>query len=322
MSADSQLPAWPTLRQLEYVVAVSATLNFREAARRCHVSQPTLSAQIQQLEAALGVTLLERDRRHVAVTAAGEEIARRAARVLADVSDLVAAARRYGEPLCGELRVGAIPTVGPYLLPRVVPRLTAAFPELRMLLREEPTARLVEQLRSGELDVALLALEADLGNLATEPLFRDRFVLAAHADHPLCERESVTLDDLEDESLLLLDEGHCLSDQAFAFCDGRAVSVHPFRATSLSTLVQMVAGGVGVTLLPDIAVELEVRAGVHLGVVPFADPVPSRTLGLAWRASSPREPEFLLLADALRPLGGRDALPSRARPRARAPGAS
>ncbi|MCB9897986.1 MAG: LysR family transcriptional regulator [Planctomycetes bacterium] len=291
----------PTLRQLEYLVAVARTLNFREAAEACHVTQPALSAQIQQLEAGLGVTLLERDKRHVRVTAAGHDLVERARSILRDVDELLAAAHTHSRPLTGTLRVGVIPTVAPYLLPHVLPPLRQAHPELRVLLREEQTARLCETLRAGELDVLLLALEADLGDVETYALVHDPFVLAARHDHPLVARDDVVPDDLLDDVVLLLEEGHCLGEQTRAVCAqaGRAEEAD-VRATSLSTLVQMVAAGLGITLLPSLAIEVEVRAGLGLAVVPFRAPAPGRTIGLAWRRSSPRGEEFALLGETLK----------------------
>ena len=295
------LPFDPTLRQLEYFVAVAGTLNFRKAAEGCHVTQPALSAQIQQLEAGLGVMLLERDKRSVRLTPAGAALLPRAQQILAQMHDLSAAARALGRPLSGTLRLGVIPTVAPYLLPRVLPAVRRAHPELRVLLREDQTAPLLARLREGELDLLLLALEADLGDARLEPLFRDPFVLAVPQDHALVEHERVTTADLADDLVLLLDEGHCLGEQTREVCSRAAdLDEADFRATSLSTLVQMVAGGLGITLLPSLAIEVEVRAGLGLAVVPFAEPAPGRTIGLAWRPSSPRGDEFALLAKTLR----------------------
>ncbi len=292
----------PSLRQLEYLIAVARTLNFRQAAESCHVSQPALSAQIQQLEATLGVTLFERDKRRVRLTAVGADLAERARSILGDVSDLVDAAQASKRPLAGTVRMGVIPTVAPYLLPFAVPIIAAAHPDLRLLLREDQTARLVEKLEAGDLDVLLLAVEVDLHGAEVEELFRDPFVFAARDDHPLLDEETIPLEALKDEPVLLLEDGHCLRDQALSFCEGAGVEeLDDFRASSLTTLVQMVANGVGVTLLPALAIEVEVRAG-RLGVCPFTAPAPYRTIGLAWRSSSPRRDEFLLLAEHLRKL--------------------
>lgn len=297
-------PVTPTLRQLEYVAALARHLNFRQAAEACHVSQPSLSAQIQQLETLLGVVLFERDKRTVRATAAGAEMARRAEDVLRLVDDLVDAARACARPLSGPLRLGVIPTVAPYLLPRAVPALRSAWPELRLLLRELQTGPALEQLAHGELDILLLALEAELGDVETVPLFRDRFVAAVPEDDPLATKESISEADLVDASLLLLEEGHCLRTQALSVCDRAAVDrVEAFGATSLTTLVQMVAQGLGVTLLPEMSVPVETPAAPSVVVRPFEGKAPYRTIGLAWRRSSPRAEEYSKLADVLEPLG-------------------
>lgn len=284
-----------TLRQLQYAVAVADTLSFRRAAERCHVSQPSLSAQLAQLEDLLGVRLFERDRRGVLPTPAGKVVLERARRLLQEADDLLAAATLAVDPLAGTLRIGVIPTIAPYLLPRLTPRLRAAFPGLVALWVEDKTAAVVHGVAEGSLDAAVVALEADLEDLAVEPLARDPFVLAARPDHPLALATGpATADDLRGAEVLLLDEGHCFREQALSFCSGAKARELEFRATSLSTLSQMVAGGVGVTLLPRLAVPAESgRAG--LVVRHFAAPAPGRTLALAWRKQSP-------LGDALRRL--------------------
>ena len=198
----------PTVRQLEYLVALGATLHFRRAAEVAHVSQPGLSAQIRALEDTLGVKLFERDRRHVLLTPAGAEAVERARAVLAALDDLVAAAGARSAPLTGTLRLGAIPTVGPYLLPEILPALRKEYPELRPLIREDHTDRLIAMLDAGELDVLLLALEADLGDAETEALFEDPFYLVVDASHPLASRKRVRLDDLDGLSTLMLQDGH------------------------------------------------------------------------------------------------------------------
>ncbi len=292
----------PTLRQLEYLVALARTLNFREAAEACHVSQPALSAQIQQLEQLLGVQLFERDKRSVRITPAGEALTIRARVVLAGVDDLVGAARAFLEPLVGTLRLGVIPTVAPYLLPAALPAIRAEYPGLRLLLREDQTEHLLERLSSGDLDLLLLALEADLGEVHTEALFSDPFVLATPIDHGLARADGpVAVDALGDEGILLLEDGHCLRDQALSVCDGAgARELVEFRASSLNTLVQMVAAGEGITLLPSLAVRLETREGRGLATRAFDAPCPARTIGLAWRPGSPRADEFRLLGAHLR----------------------
>jgi LysR family transcriptional regulator, hydrogen peroxide-inducible genes activator len=276
-----------SLRQLQYAVAVAEALNFRKAAERCHVSQPSLSAQLAQLEEVLGVRLFERDRRRVLVTAAGHEVVERARRVLIEADDLLEAATRARDPLAGSLRIGVIPTIAPYLLPSLTPVLRIEYPRLTFLWVEDKTDALVRSLDAGTLDAALLALEADLGAVEHEVIARDDFVLATPRDHALGSKTSpVRSAELCDVSMLLLDEGHCLREQALAFCSDAKARELEFRATSLSTLVQMVAGGSGITLLPSIAVDHENPRGL-LAIRPFAKPVPHRTIGLAWRRCSP-----------------------------------
>ncbi len=290
----------PTLRQLEYAVAVADHRSFHAAARACHVSQPGLSAQLQQLEALLGVRLFERDRRKVLPTAAGEEIVRRAREVLAAAGLLVEAARVHGRPLSGRIRLGVIPTVAPYLLPRALPRVCERYPELAFQLHEGRTADLLERLGRGELDLLLLALEARLGAVETLPLFRDPFVVALPADHRLAKRRRLGEDELAGEPILLLEDGHCLREQALVYCNQiGAEEQGDFRASSLPTLVQMVAGGAGVTLLPELALAVEGKVE-NLAVVPFRKPAPHRTIGLAWRPSSPCADEYRLLAELLK----------------------
>jgi len=291
----------PTLRQLEYLVAIADLGSFHRAARACGVSQPGLSAQIRQLEALLDLHLLERDRRRVLLTPAGEALVRRARVVLAEARGLVEAANALQRPLSGALRLGVIPTVAPYLLPRALSRVRSRHPELRLRLREAQTADLVAALERGELDVLLLALEAALGGLETLELFRDPFHVALPAGHRLARRRRLREQDLADQPVLLLDDGHCLRAQALAVCrEAGAEEQSDFRATSLGTLIEMVCGGAGVTLLPELALERETRRS-GLAVVPFAKPAPHRTIGLAWRPSSGRAAEFALLGRSIAP---------------------
>jgi len=290
----------PTVRQLQCLVAVAEALNFRQAAEACFITQPALSAQIQQLESLLGVRLFERDRRKVLPTAAGAAMAHKARDVLAELRDLAEAASAFKDPLSGRLRLGVIPTVAPYVLPRALREVHRRYPALQLLLKEAQTARLVELVGDGTLDLALVALEADLGDLETLALFEDPFVLAVPTDHRLARRKRVTEKDLEQEEVLLLDDGHCLREQAFSICDrAGACELGDFRASSLTTLVQMVSGGVGVTLLPRMSTRVEAGPERPLKLVPFGPKGPSRTIGLAWRASSIRKPEFRLLAEAI-----------------------
>ena len=292
----------PTLRQLEYLLAVAETLNFRAAAAASHVSQPALSQQIRLLEEQLGVTLLERDKRSTRLTKAGEIVVGQARAVLADVDGLVDAALGQGEPLAGTLRLGAIPTVAPYVLPGLLRGAAAAHPRLRVVVQEAQTSSLLEGLRLNRVDVALLALPEK--GFASRPLFDEPFLLVAPAGHPLARKSTVKAADLKSQPLLLLDDGHCLRDQALSFCDGTGVKpVSDVRAASLATLVQLVVAGLGVTLLPAIAAAVEVPEGARLVVRPFAKPAPQRTIGLVWRTTSPRGTEYALLAEtALRQL--------------------
>jgi len=293
----------PTLRQLEYVVAVAEHRSFHEAARRCHVSQPGLSAQIRQAEETLGVRIFERDRRHVFVTVEGEVIVRRARRVLAEAGELVSTAESLeDEELSGTLRMGVIPTVAPYLLPQSLPRVRKRYPRLRLLLYEGQTHDVVDRLENGRLDLLLLALEAELGRAETHALFRDEFVLALPSGHPLSKKKSVGDADLATDEILLLDDGHCLRDQALPVCRrARAQEVDDFRAGSLPTLAQMVAGGLGMTLLPRIAIPIEAQRGAGLVTRPFRAPAPFRTIGLAWRPSSAKKKQFASLGELIHP---------------------
>jgi LysR family hydrogen peroxide-inducible transcriptional activator len=289
-----------TLRQLQYAAAVADTLSFHRAAARCRVSQPSLSAQLAQLEGALGVKLFERDRRRVLPTAAGARVLERARRLLISADDLLEEARRVGDPLAGRLRIGVIPTISPYLLPRLTPALRQAYPELTTLWIEDKTDTLVERLDAGELDAALLALEADIGALDHEVIARDPFVLATPPGHPLgTHRGPASASELSGTSMLLLDDGHCFREQALSFCERSDAQEMEFRATSLPTLAQMVAAGAGVTLLPMLSVDTEARPA-GLRVRRFADPAPHRTIALVWRPSSPLATSLRQLAGAMR----------------------
>ena len=282
MSRTSEL----TFRQLEYLVALADTLGFHRAAERVHVSQPALSAQIQQAEASLGVQLFERNQRRVLLTPAGAAVVARARRVLREAEDLMAAARQWRDPFQGSWRLGLIPTVAPYLLPEILPGITRAHPGLRLLLREERTPVLVRELAAGGLDAAILAEVPDLGELRRMPLAEDPFLLAAPPGHPLARKRQVTLRDLDQCPLLLLEDGHCLRGQALAVCADSGAREADFRASSLSTLIQMVAAGLGVTLLPALCAPLE-QLRADLALRPFARPAPARQLVLAWRDGSP-----------------------------------
>ncbi|HEY4184374.1 MAG TPA: LysR substrate-binding domain-containing protein [Polyangia bacterium] len=288
-----------SLRQLQYAVAVADALSFRRAAARCHVSQPSLSAQLAQLERGLGVRLFERDRRRVLLTPAGGELVARARRVLLEASDLVAAAARAVDPLHGALRLGVIPTCSPYLLPDVSPLLRTRFPRLTVQWTEDKTEVLVGRLAAGTLDAALVALEAPLGDVEHHVIGRDPFVLVAPAGHPLMASSTpLTRAELNGVGVLLLDDGHCFRSQALAFCSTAKAKELAFRATSLPTLVQMVASGAGVTLLPELAVPTEL-ARSRLRRRSFRDPAPFRTLALIWRRRSPLGPALTAVATAI-----------------------
>ncbi|MGE0871634.1 MAG: hydrogen peroxide-inducible genes activator [Kofleriaceae bacterium] len=291
----------PTVRQLESLVAVSDHRSFRRAASSLGISQPALSAHVQSAEKLLSVQVFERDRRSVLVTPAGEEVIARARDALGAIDSVSDAAHRRGEPLVGPLRLGVIPTIAPYWLPGLLPAVRARFPRLELILREDQTARLLTQLGSGQLDVAFLALPVP-GDLTTAPIAREQFVLAVPRGAPLAARRGKLKDrDLDAETVLLLEDGHCLRDQALSVCErGGAVESVEVRATSLPTLVQMVAGGLGVTLLPEAAAAALVQPRGPVALAPFAHPAPGRTIGLAWRTSSARLREFRMLADTMR----------------------
>lgn len=288
-----------SLKQLRYFDAVAKAGHFGKAAERCSVTQPALSMQIQELEKSLGIQLLERSRGGVLLTEGGREIAQRVARVLGDVRDIVDFARRQSGVLSGPLGFGVIPSVAPYILPRLLPMVRDAFPDLDLHIRESQTQSLISELIEGQLDVLMLALPLEHPDVETIRLFDDRFLLAMAKSHRMSSRVRATPDLLEGERLLLLEEGHCLRDQALAFCSLQRIdNINTLGASSLSTLVQVVANGLGMTLLPEIAVPLETRHGdIHL--VRFADPEPQRVIGLAWRKSSPRKRHFAELGELI-----------------------
>ncbi len=291
------------LRDLQYLVALAETRHFGRAAARCHVSQPTLSAQLRKLEQFLGVALVERRPRKAALTAAGEAVVERARRMLQDADDIRALARAGQDPLAGQLRVGLIPTLGPYLLPRVMPRLAQALPKLSLLLHEYQTAPLVQHVLDGELDLAILALPADTKGLQTRSLFAEAFLVAMPEKHRLAARRRLKPADLAGERLLLLEEGHCLREHALEVCARAGTEDQDFRATSLETLRQMVASGGGVTLLPRLAAEGPFAFARGLAVRPFAPPAPSRLIGAAWRRSTSRAAAIAAVCDIVQKAG-------------------
>lgn len=291
------------LRDLRYLVALAELRHFRRAADACFVSQPTLSTQIRKIEDELGVTLVERAPRKVMLTPAGVEIAQRARVVLDEIEQIRAIARRSVDPEAGSLRLGIFPTLAPYLLPHVVPLLRQRFPRMELLLIEEKTELLLQQLQAGRIDAAVLALPLHEDQLHTELLFEEPFVLAVPSGHPLAKAERLGLNDIAAERLLLLDEGHCLRDQALDVCHLAGASEKDgFRATSLETLRQMVSAGVGITLLPLLAVQPPVPRSDSLRLLAFTDSRPSRQIALVWRRSAANSDFLGTVAEVLRSL--------------------
>jgi LysR family hydrogen peroxide-inducible transcriptional activator len=284
----------PTIRQLHYLKLLAEHGAFGRAAEAAHVTQPTLSAGIQELA-----------RSGVILTAVGEEALRRATTILNEAEELVQAAKNAGQPLTGRFRLGVIPTVAPYLLPGALPILRTRFPKLRLFLREDLTQRLVQALRAGQLDAALIALPYDMTGLAWAHVSEDELLAATPADHPMAHLSEITPDALEQEELILLEDGHCLRDHALAACGLRpprpsAAEEESFAATSLPTLVQMVGSGLGVSFLPAMAVSAGLTNAVPVAVRPIAGNHPNREIVVAWRAGSSRAVEGRLLAEALR----------------------
>lgn len=275
------------IRALQYFVKLADLRHFSKAADACFVSQPTLSTQIKKLEEELDVQLVERAPRKVMLTPIGEEIAGRARVVLREIDQLQAAARRSRDPAAGNLRLGLFPTLAPYLLPHVVPKIREHYPKLRLQLFEEKTEDLLTLLSQGQLDAAILALPIEQDGLETEVLFEEPFLLAVPEDHELSEEALIHLEDLQGSELLLLEEGHCLRNHALEVC--ALAGAHErvdFHATSMETLRQMVAAEVGITLMPILSVKPPIAPTTNMLLKPFADPAPSRTLAMVWRKSS------------------------------------
>lgn len=288
------------LKDLRYLVALADTRHFGRAAARCFVSQPTLSAQLRKLERYLGAELVERQPRRVALTEMGAQVVARARRILQESDEIVSIARRDRDPLAGKLKVALIPTIGPYLLPKVAPVIRRTLPRLQMLLYEFRTGPLLERLRAGEIDLGILALPVDLQGLEMRHLFDEPFMVAVPSQHRLAARRSVGAADLKGETLLLLEDGHCLRDQALEVCGRIDVrESQDFRATSLETLRQMVAAGLGITLLPEMAVHSPFGSPRTLAVRPFTRPAPVRQVGAVWRKSSTRVPAIQAVCDAI-----------------------
>jgi LysR family hydrogen peroxide-inducible transcriptional activator len=287
----------PSLRHLRHLTALDDHRHFGRAAEACHVTQSTLSASIKELEALLETALVDRSKRRVVLTPTGIEMAERARRIIKEAEQLVDAARASREPLSGTVRLGTIPTIGPFLLPRVLPSLREAYANLKLYLIEDLTDRLIESLRHGQLDVVLLALPYDCGAVETVILFEDPFVVGLPRRHPLAKEPRIDPQRLWNEDLLLLKDGHCLRDHALAAChlaDRRVTEA--FEATSLPTLVQMVDNGLGTTLLPTLAVDAGLLIGTNLVTRPLLANEPARKIGLIWRRGTGRRNEFQLLA--------------------------
>jgi LysR family transcriptional regulator, hydrogen peroxide-inducible genes activator len=298
-----------TLRQLRYLAALARHRHFGRAAEECAVTQPALSMQVREFEREIGTELIERRAGEIALTETGLEVARRAEHILAAIRDLVDFAR-HRDVLSGELRLGIIPTLAPYVLPDLLPKLQKAYPALRLEVRETQTKPLLNELVNGELDTVMLALPIKGVDVETLALFDDPFLLALAAAEPLPANGRIAIKDVDRRRLILLEEGHCLRDQALAFCgttNGDAPA--SLGATSLATVMQMVANGYGVTLLPEVAASVEARDS-RVKLLRFAEPEPARTIGLAWRRTSPRKQDFVALGEIVkqtldlpRPLG-------------------
>jgi len=291
------------LKDLKYLVALADTGHFGRAAERTFVSQPTLSAQLKKLEEYLGVKLVERQPNNVQLTEVGKEVVVRARRMLGEGDEIIALARNNTDPFAGRLKMALIPTIGPYLLPRVMQKIRKALPHLSLLLYEHQTEPLLKRLRDGEIDLGIVALPTAPDGLDVRELYKEVFTVALPDGHPLTQKSTIKTQDLKGHTLLLLEDGHCLRDQALSVCRLVGTEAAEMQATGMPTLCQMVATGLGVTLLPESAVVLEARPGTGLTTRPFAPPVPARTIGLVWRRTSPADDLYRelsrLLSDTL-----------------------
>jgi LysR family hydrogen peroxide-inducible transcriptional activator len=290
----------PTLKQLQYLVTLQDTGHFGRAAESCFVTQSTLSASLRELESLIGVTLVERNRRVVGFTPLGARIAEKARRVLREAEELADMARAAGQPLTGELRMGVIPTIAPFLLPAMLPRLRGEWPKLKLYLREETSQAACEALHRGQLDCVLLALPYGCGEVASVDLFDDALYVAfPRGEAPLA--STIEVEAIDETRLLLLEDGHCLKDHALSACNRPDLRAHAaMMGTSLHTLVQMVDNGLGVTFIPSMAIEAGILEGTAIEAKPLRSDLGFRRIALVWRRSSPRESEFQLLSAALR----------------------
>jgi LysR family hydrogen peroxide-inducible transcriptional activator len=288
------------LKDLKYLVALADTGHFGKAAERTFVSQPTLSAQLKKLEQYLGVKLVERQPKNVQLTEVGKQIVVRARRMLDEGDEIIALARNNTDPFAGKLKLALIPTIGPYLLPRVMQKIRKALPHLGLMLYEHQTEPLLKRLRDGEIDLGIVALPAEQDGLETRALYTEAFTVALPNNHPLAVKSSIKVQDLKGQTLLLLEDGHCLRDQALEVCSRVDVrEAEDFRATSLETLRQMVVAGLGITLLPELAVESPFGSQRGLTIRQFTKPTPSRTVGAVWRKSSTRAPAIAAVCAVL-----------------------
>ena len=294
------MAALPSLRQLRYLLALAEHLNFTRAAEASFVSQSTLSTGLKELESTLGVQLVERDKQTVALTAVGEEVLARARQVLAAAEDLSDFASDASRPMQGQLRLGVIPTIAPFVLPTVMPALREKFSQLQLALREDLTAHLLERLRNRQLDFALIALPYETDDLRVQPLYKDKFWLGGREKDPAIAGKGIQLSSAWTERLLLLEEGHCLRDHALQACrTAEVASVDGMEATSLLTLVQMVASGMGVALLPEMAIQSGLLQNLSLKARPLAPPAPERVIALVTRATSAHMAEFEAIAKVM-----------------------
>jgi len=294
----------PTVKQLQYLVALRRTGHFGRAADACFVTQSTLSAGLRELETLLGLMLVERTRRVVRFTPLGEKIADKAVRVLRETEELAEMARAQGRPLHGELRMGVIPTIAPFLLPTMLPRLREQWPELKLYLREETSNAACEALHRGQLDCVLLALPFACGEVDSTPLFDDP-LFVAYPGGQAPRAAAIDAADIDENQLLLLEDGHCLKDHALSACNRPELRAHAaMMGTSLHTLVQMVDNGLGVTFVPGMAIEAGILSGTGVDAKPLCSEHPYRRIALIWRRSSPREGEFQMLAETLRRIAG------------------
>ncbi len=288
----------PTLKQLKYLAAVAEHAHFGNAAKASHVSQSTLSAAILELEDILGSALVERNHRQVILTVLGEDVVQRGRNILTEVDDLVTLCEASAEPFSGKMRLGVIPTIAPYMLPRLLKRLRRKYPEFQLFIREDLSDHLLAALQHGELDVLLLALPYPADKVETMHLFDDEFLFACPQGHELAGVKRLCTADLKQQDLLLLEDGHCLRDHALEACklSDSEVSI-PYQATSLNTIVQMVANGIGVTLLPQMALDAKILSGTDVMTRPFRERNVARSIGLMWRRKTPRQAEFRLLGE-------------------------